>query len=274
MGWLNEVWARRMAITLDNGNGGAVATADADVVIPKGFDDFWTRIDASGLELRVTYPDGQTIVPYSVDNGSGGAFSLTNKLGRLRLDGVQMRAAVDGVQLMWLYYGSTSAQGTGAVATAIVGPTTGYIELGLPNLRHYPYDPPRPGYTRPMPFTSMSSGEVVDVWVDVTKALEMRNGRGNGSTAYEEAGYLEMHVYNSVKVDQPTMYSSSNPRFVYHQRSGRTYVKLYVVGGVSGQNYNIAPNLYTAFADDSPAWTRSQKLQPNIALYVRDLVAP
>jgi hypothetical protein len=268
---LTLVWMRRAIISVDNT--ATPGTVDVDVVIPPDFDDFWGRIDAAGAELRVISPNSRTLAAYSVDNGSGGAFDATNRLGRVRVDAFAF-GATPGVFVLWLYYGSVTAQGAASVATVIAAPNTGYIELGKPSaVRRYAYAPVRPGYTRPVQLTAKTSGENIDVWIDITPALEHRMGVANFGIFHEEAYFCVLNVYNSALVDQPLMYDATRTRWVFNQKTGRTWLRVFIQGGTSGQNYVIVPSVYTQRPGDN-AGILAQKVHPYVALVVRDLSPP
>jgi hypothetical protein len=100
-----SVWTKRRSITLNCPSG---PTLDHDIIIPPGWDNFWETIDSSGNELRVVDSLG-VVLDYGIDNGSGGAFSKTNRLGRLRLNNTTIVNS-PSIQCAWLYYGSTSNQ--------------------------------------------------------------------------------------------------------------------------------------------------------------------
>lgn len=264
------VWQRRVAVSVDLTT--AAGVNDVDIIIPPDFDDFWERIDASGLELRLVSGDSRTLAAYSVDNGAGGAFDRANRLGRIRVDAFAF-GATPGMWVMWLYYGSTTAQGTGAVATVIAASATGWIELGRPNLRKYPYAPVRPGFSRPSTIASKTSGENVDLWLDVSAALEFRSTKSNGGIFHEEVSLAIINVYDSVPADQPAMYDKANTRIVFHQRTGRTWLKVAIQAGANGTNYTVVPTVYT-HRPGTALNVLAQKLQPVVALVVRDLIPP
>lgn len=265
------IWTRRVMISVDLTAGGGAQ--DVDITIPKSFDDFWNLIDASGFELRVVSPNSEGLAAYSVDNGAGGAFDRANRLGRIRVDAFSF-ISFAGMSVLWLYYGSSSAQGTAAVATVIAGSVAGYIELGRPPLvRRFAYAPSRPGYQRPTSITSKTAGEIVDLWIDVSPALEFRQGLANAGIYHEECAQVVLNVYNAALVDQPAMYDQTRIRWVFHQKTGRTWLRVSVFGGTSGSAYVVVPSVYTLRPGDAVA-SSAQKLHPYIALLVRDLVPP
>ena len=257
-------------ISVDNTAAGGAQ--DVDITIPRDFDDFWENIDVNGLELRIVSANSQDLAAYSVDNGSGGAFDRANRLGRIRVDAFAF-GATPGMWVLWLYYRSQTAQGTAAVATVIASPVTGYIELGRPNMRQYPYAPPRPGFSRPNSISSKTSGENVDVWLDVTDALEFRSVKGNAGIFHEEPSLAIVNVYNSSQVDQPLMYDKTATRFLFVQSIGRTFVKVAIQGGTDGVSYTVVPTIYTC-RPGTAVNLLAQKLQPFIGLTVRDLLPP
>ena len=183
MGWFaaGGIWRRRASISVDIAGATPV---DVDVVIPKDWDDFWDVIDASGLELRAVWYDGQTVLSYSVDDGAGGAFDRTNRLGRIRIDGMTVPAATAVLQV-WLYYDSSSAQGTGAVATVIAAARTGYIELGSPGQYQFTHMPQTARSLKPRSILHKTVNEQIFVWIRLDGALAKRTTPGNLATLHE-----------------------------------------------------------------------------------------
>jgi hypothetical protein len=259
------VWSRRVAITIDNS--AASASGDVNVTIPKGFDDFWDVIDASGEELRVVSYDSQALLAYSVDDGAGGAFSRTNRTGRIQIDTVTLPASAS-VVLVWLYYGSTSTQGSAAVATTITSAKSGYIELGRPSGRRYRYEPSTPNLARPRAILAPKRAqEDIYVWVDVTRALSHRTWPGNGARFHEELYFATMGI-NVSGSDASAMYSVGNNRFVFDQQTGQTWLKVFVTAGSSGDDATLIPDIRTILPGGSAA---HQRLVPTAGLHVRNL---
>lgn len=232
MGWYQAgLWSKRAAISVDN-NG--TSPADVDVVIPREWDDFWTTIDSSGNELRAVWYDSQTLLSYSVDNGSGGAFSKTNRNGRIRIDGMTVPATA-GCLLIWLYYGSTSTQGSAAVATVIAASRTGSIELGRPGLYRLEHSPQTPGLTRPRVTFHKTATEQIDVWIRYDKVLQKRVTPGNSAGVHEEPWYLTQTVESTAGADQAGMRDITPARWVWWR--GQMWAKVRVLAGTSGTNY-------------------------------------
>jgi hypothetical protein len=267
MAWYGAsgVWTRRAAITVVNS--GPAASVDVNITIPPDWDDFWSQIDSSGNELRVVSYDSRTLLTYDVDDGSGGAFDKTNRLGRIQIDAATV-INTSSVVLVWLYYGSTSNQGDASQAVVIASPVSGYIELGRPRGRAYTYQPPTPNLTRPNTILPPKrTTESVYVWVDVTPALQRRQTPGNTAALHEEAFYASMGVLNAAGADQTAMYDITKCRFVYHQPSGRTWFRAYVTAGSAATNYVVAPTIRTALPGST---TADQTLVPTAGLPVRD----
>lgn len=264
---LAGVWTRRVMITVVCS--AAVASADVDVTIPPDFDDFWDRIDSSGLELRVVSSDSRTKLSYSVDNGSGGAFDKSGRLGRIRIDAATMPNEIC-VAVLWLYYGSSSTQGTGAVATVMAAPINGYVELSVPAGRRFRYEPSTPNLTRPRTVLGAKrSAEAVYVWFDLTRAISRRFTPGSGSYTHEELYYAMIEILNSVSVAQAGMTDITKCRLVWMPQDGSTWMRIYVTSGASGSNYAVVPKVYTRIPGE-PSW--AQALQAVAGLPVRDVV--
>lgn len=267
MGWYNPEFTRRAIITIPNSTG---ALADVDIDIPRSWDQFWDVIDSSGNELRVVDADSQTLLSYSVDDGSGGAFNKASQLGRIRIDGWNPPGA--GTYAIWLYWRSTSVLGSGAVSTTISGSIPGYIELSRPHDLVYQYKLQATSAGRPRDILVKTSGETREVWIEVTHALAPSRGGLNESRTYEEVTYATTQVLTTAGSDTPAMYSDTKLRFVYDERQGRTYVKLYITGGTDGTEYTIAPLIRTTRPGESGEV--HQTLQPRIGLAVRDVLLP
>lgn len=266
MGWLNSVWTRRVPISVDSSAGGAAG--DVNITIPKGFDDFWSVIDSSANELRVTYADGETGVAYSVDNGSGGAFDKTNRLGRIQMDAVTLPSTADSVTLFWLYYGSTSNQGTGAVVTSIATPLSGYIENAAPTQNWFPYQSQIPLQTRPRHTVHKRASEEKLLFIDLANALTYRSSPGWETALFEEPWYAVPSVLNTSGTAQAGMISASRSRWV-RLPNGRIAFKMLVQAGTTATQYTALADMRTVLP--AAASTVHQRLIHSLGIAVRDV---
>lgn len=262
MAWYNDTYRRRTAITVDNPG---TTPIDVDVTIPKEWDAFWTTIDTSGNELRVVTFDGQTVLSYAIDDGSGGAFSKTNRLGRLRIDGMAVPTTAS-MLLIWLYWDPSSVVGSAAVAVVMASIRSGYIELGRPGQHRFAHRSQTPRSTKPRDIVHKTVLEQAYVWVRYDHALGKRFTAGRGGSRHEEPLLVTMNVQNSSAADQTAMYDLTECRWVESPR-GELWLRARVKAGTSGTNYTIVLLTRTIL----PGLTSAQQLlETRIALAVRD----
>ena len=269
MSWYSTDYQRRAAISVPNTAGSA--TLDVDVVIPQDWDEFWTRIDSSGLGLRVTDADGRTLRSYSVDNGSGGAWSTTNRLGRVRIDGASFNAVANSTGLLWLYFDIASPT-SGAVVTAMASVVTGYIELGAPP-GWVTASPGKPGLTRPNAAATKTAAGTLHQWWDVAPLLQRYPVASQGRLYYEEIAAVALEAVDQTNAAAATLPEHTETRFV-EVRTGPTSRRVYVrtrwANGTSGQRYTgIAKMLLR-----TPAATLNRTHQERVAIYVTDAYEP
>lgn len=265
MGWYNKVWTRRVPITLLDISG--VASADFFVTIPKGFDDFWNTVDSSAAEIRVVSGDGETVLEYYVDDGAGGAFSKTNRLGRLKLNDVTLPSVADSAVLAWLYYGSTSNQGSGAGGGSAPGSgSDGYIDLWSPRGYRFTHHSQVPQQTRPRYSIHKRVDEEVYVNVVYTGVLANRSQPGHKSRSYEEPYYATGTVINTSNVAQASMIDATRHRF-FDAGNGNIGFRMVVKGGTSTYQYTALPDLRTTLPGASSV---HQRMITSIGIYVRD----
>lgn len=229
--WYGEVdiWTKRAAISLYS----TVGTADFGISIPVGWGEFWDAIDSAGNELRVVDSRG-TLLDYTVDNGSGGAFSKANRLGRLMLN--NHTVTTNAMTCCWLYYDSSATQGaaTGAAAT----PTQdGYIEMARPGGPYRTgHQPQTPGSTGPLKSFHKTAAETSDLWIRYGGIV------GNwtpqyGTSLQEELQYATYTVENTTGTNQSGMVDLQRLRFVWAPSEGGMWIRVPIVGGTSGINY-------------------------------------
>lgn len=266
MSWLHEDYADRAAISVPDGTG--VSTADIDTTIPPDWDEFWAAIDSNGYGIRVTTYDGRTAVPYAVDNGSGGAFDKTNRLGRIRLDGAPMPNVANTVALFWVYF-DTDAPTNGAVAVTMTGVVTGYILQARPSNRLVRAKRQPPGLTRPADIDSKATAATEQFWFDVAGLLQRYPRPQQRRLVREEiraAGYAVLDDTGSVAGGMAT---AADTRFVeildgLHRQM---LVRVSVSGGTTGARYTVALTLRTG----DPLGGQQTIVVP-LGLVVRDVV--
>ncbi len=253
MSWKSSVYQNRMAISAVNTAGGA--TKDIDVVIPADWDEFWDVIDATGLELRVTLADGYTAVPYSVDDGAAGTFSRSARTGRVRIDGATVTGTATECVLLWLYYNTTSTQGTGAVATTIAAQLTGVIERGQPSTWVATATTPRPGLTRPRSTFGKGTADQANLWLDITQLLENRGTTSGGRYMFEEPVSVTYTVVDNAAAAQAGMIDTTMVRFVEIETGTggrRLFLRLRVKAGTDATQYTAVAVITTATPLETP----------------------
>lgn len=268
MAWFKETFTRRAIISVDNTAG--AASADINVTIPKSLDAFWDVIDSSGLELRVVSANSETILSYAIDNGSGGAFdatAITNRNGRLQIDAASLPAVANSTVGLWLYWGTTSTQGTGASAVAIASAINGYIELSNPGQYRFAHHPQVPGQTRPRFTVHKRVAEEVALWVDYGSVLQRRPTPGNKGVYHEEIWYATPSVLNISAADQTAMYDATKNRLVWW--NDRFWYKMIVKAGTTATNYTAIPSVRTLLPGGTAL---NQTINSTIGIHVRDTI--
>lgn len=271
MGWFRYSssvrFRRRKLITIDGSAGGAVTSLDAEVTIPKHWHQFWSVIDSACDYIRVTAADGVTAVSYDVDDGAGGAFSSTNRTGRIRIDGYTVPLSTAGMYAAWVYYDPTGAVTDGSSVVTMSSTVSGYIELARPSgRRQYVYQPQIPGATRPRDPAHKTAAEQVDFWIRVDLAFSRLGRDSETSRKAEEPYYTTASVLDTAGADTSSMYSLSSNRLV-ELDNGQVWLKHQVKAGTHGSNYTVAPTVHTVmpFAPN----TITETVQPRIGLAVR-----
>lgn len=266
--WFKETYTRRAIISVDNSAG--AGSADIDVTIPKGLDAFWDVIDSAGNELRVVAPDSQTVLSYAIDNGSGGAFDATaiaNRNGRLQIDGATLPAVANSTVGLWLYWGTTTTQGSGASAVSIASAINGYIEISNPGQYRFAHQPQVPGQTRPRHTVHKRASEEVALWVNYGELLQKRPTPANKGVYHEEIWYGTPSVVNTSAADQSAMYDASKNRLVWWNND--FWYKMVVKAGTTATNYTALPSVWTIL----PGGTAyNQRIISTIGLHVRDTI--
>ncbi len=268
MGWYAPagLWRRRAAISV------AIAAAtpvDVNVTIPADWDEFWDSLvalgDTTGANLRIVWYDGKTVLNYSLDNGSGGAFSVSGRLGRIQIDGMVVPAAT-AVLLIWIYFDPTASQSTAAVATVIATPVSGYIELGRPGQHQLQHMPQTPRSTKPRTIIHKTVNEQAFVWVRYDGALGKRMTPGNLSQVHEEPLYATISVQNAAGSDQAAMYDTDKLRWVWDARGGM-WLRCRVKAGTTATNYTAVILTRTILPGETAA---DEQLETRFGISVAD----
>lgn len=268
MSHLHADWRRRAAISVPNTAGSG--TIDVDITIPPDWDAFWSRIDASGNELRVTSADGRTLVTYDVDKPGGGAFSASARTGRIRIDGATVPAVPTSTALFWLYYDPETTQGDASSAVTMSGALDGYIELGVPVDRRVSAAVQRPGLQRPQNLTAKAAGATEHHWIDLAPLLQRYATPVAERLYYEEIAGVIVTAVDENDALASTIIDNTATRFVEFAVGAlrRMYARVTLTAGTSGTRYTatVTARTVTPAAPTSVHRTLSQRL----GLVVRD----
>lgn len=265
MSWYSTDYDDRFAISVPDTTG--VATADIDTTIPRDLDAFWAAIDSSGYGIRVTAYDGVTLVSYAIDNGSGGAFDKTNRLGRIRIDGATMPNVANTVAVFWVYFDiDTPANGGSAVTMSSI--VTGYVVHALPPRIVRAQRQP-PGLARPTQIDHKATSADQHFWIDVAGLLQRYPRPYNRRRIREEIRAAAYSVLNDAGTPEGSMVAHASTRLceVREGVSRRMLIRVSVSGGTTGERYTIALVLRTG----DPVGAL-QTIITTLGIVVRDVV--
>lgn len=236
MSWYDANYRRRNAISVPNTAGSG--TADVDVTIPEDWDEFWEAIDTSGANLRVTGPDGRTLLTYDVDKPGGGAFSKAGRSGRIRIDGASLVGTANYTSLLWLYWDPEDTVTDGSSVVTISGALDGYLELGRPTRRPVVVQQQPPGLTRPQTLDSKASTAAEHYWLDVAQVLEQYHRPVEERLCYEEiAGVLVASLTDAGAAASLESHTATRFLEVDRGRERRMLVRIKLSGGTDGSRY-------------------------------------
>jgi hypothetical protein len=190
--WYSSNYKYRLPISVDNSAGGT-GTYSFSLTIPTDLDLFWSYVQSDGDDIILTGPDGFTPITAAnataidIDNGSGGAFNGSSKLGRIRLDKYTAGTA-NSACFLWLYYGYSAATvnsdfgawSSPATVTAVVGREGG--ERVSPRILTRAEDD---GATTPRTTIVKTSTGTQWVYWDFRQELNQRDEPYNGYLWYE-----------------------------------------------------------------------------------------
>lgn len=228
----------RLPVTVDNTSGSAAAT---DIVIQLGstypdLDLIWTASQSNGYDIRVTGPDGRTIV---------GTFDIqtwnqTNRTGTIRIDGYQ--APVAGTFLLWLYWGKPAGDATSVWGTPTMSSAkTGYLFRGDPltvpasqRIEGRPTGDTRA--TTPRAELRKGTSEQVRVYALVGGIRRSTLTASQSADGLDVPSYATHDVVDANGTDASTMYSAATGRFATDDR-GRLWFSWIVKAGTNDTSY-------------------------------------
>jgi hypothetical protein len=231
-------WLYRRAITLVHHTGGA-ATIDVSASIPATDDEFWGNVQSAGQDVRVTGPDGITLLTFDLDS-----FNATTRTGTIEIDNYSV-PATNKISKAWLYYGNSGAS-SGLTTFGPVSAYNGYLELGESVGRAVRAHPEGSGRTIPAIDIVKTSNEAFFVDFDFEHLLENAATPYNGRPEWEEIAYLDALEVLQNSIDQAGLYTTGSHRFV-----GRGRVRCWIKAGTTANDYTISCRVATKRPDDT-----------------------
>lgn len=262
MSWYSTNFKKRIAFTVEDSGG--LDQMEIDLAEHKTLDDFWDNIDASGEELRMVDPSGLVELDYQLIS-----FSKANRTGTIRVEGFDFSS--NNQTMIWLYHDTVSAAGDGSTTVSSSNPGPGYAYTGRPNriVRNFTQ---RPGSTRPRSSISKGSDESIVVWFDLTDLLIRSVRPYNNRTIWEEPAGVKAQIFNSAGAAQSAMIDKTRTLFVALR--DRVAVTFWITGGTDGDDYTIAPEIYTVDGDNvyNLGGQVYRTLVPRVGLSVNDVL--
>lgn len=229
----------RAPITVDNTSGSAAAT---DIVIQLGttypdLDLLWTASQINGFDIRVTGPDGRTIVgTFDIQ-----AWNQPNRTGTIRIDGYQ--APIVGTFLLWLYWGKPAGDATSVWGTPTMSSAkTGYLFRGDPlSVSASRRIMPAAGATRattPRAELRKGASEQVRVFALVSGMQRTGLATSQNDNGLDAPQYCAIDVVSGPNgtTDETTMYSATSGRFCTDDQ-GRLWFSWIVKAGTNDTSY-------------------------------------
>lgn len=247
MSWYDSSWKYRAAIAVDNLAGGA-GTSDVTVTIPPDWDEFWTKVLSTGIDVRIAAANGRQDLGFERIT-----WTYATKTGVFEIINATVAAAAfNGI---WIYWGNSAA----ADASAPFAPgalLNGYILPASPGVPQVAVLPEIPGATQPRNKVVKKSSEALRIWWDFRALLHRRAGVQAGSRLYEEIQSVDLVDVQLATVSQAGMITTANTRI----HDG--WVSTWVRGGTSGTTYTAICRIGTSFA---------RVLDARVRVYVKDV---
>jgi hypothetical protein len=238
MSWRSSGDVYRQPISIDNTAGGAGAF-DATVAIPTDWDHFWTTVDTAGDQIRVTQPDGSTLVT-KFDLAS---FDVATKSGTLE---IQDTAPAAGMLQYWLYWGDDSLS-SGITAFAPAGALTAHLDLGVPVPAYLfaAQGQQRLGDSSPINKMAKTSDTTVFAWLDFSGLMQRRHhshplsATAGGSHEYECLSYV------TVGAGAGALTATASATRYEVGTAGAALVRIQLSAGASGTSYIVTVTAIT-----------------------------
>jgi hypothetical protein len=246
--WFGENSLYRVPITVDNSAGGAGAF-DATHVISRQLDVFWQNVDVDGDQVRVTGPDGVTVVTKLDLQG----FDRITKTCTLE---IQDTAPAAGALLYWLYWGDDSLP-SGKTAFVPTSPKNAHLDEGVPvpGYTVKAQAQQRLGETTAINQMAKTSDSAIHVWMDFGALLQRRE--------YPSAGSMELECLSYVTVTAAAGLTSTASAIRFEGgRPGAAVVRTKLSGGQTGNDYLVTLTAVT---------TLGRTLTGKVEVQVRDI---
>ena len=253
MSWRSANDLYRQPLSIDNTAGGS-GSFDATISIPADWDHFWTTVQSTGYDMRVTGPDGVT-VPSKFDLAS---FNTTNKTGTIE---IQDTAPAAGMLQYWLYWGDSTLT-SGLTVFSPSSAKTGYADLGapVPGYLFAAQAQERLGDTSPKNVMAKTSDTTVFAWVDFSALMQRRvhvHPAAVGSHEYECLSYVTVAATAGLTV------TTTGTRYEVGA-AGAAIVRVQMSGGTTANDYILTVTAVT---------TLGRTLTAKIEVLCRDMNA-
>lgn len=230
MSWLSAADPYRMPLAV----GAPEATGNQDVqfAIPADWEAFWSRVTATGADIRVTQADGVTALTFGLDS-----FDRDGKAGTVQIKNVPVVDSKVGV--VHIYWGDTDGS-MAATSVTLSSPLTAYLEQARPNAQRAVVVAPE-AYDDTQPRARMSKGSAVvtTVWWDFREALLERAEPSAGKNLLEEIERLDVVDVLDDSSSQPNMLDVAATRFL------DGWVATRLQGGTHNSDYTLLVRVVT-----------------------------
>ena len=251
----SDVWGYRRAISLDFTAIAGTGTADVTITLPASDDELWDNLRSAGQDIRVTGPDGYTLLTFDVDG-----LNTTTRVGTLEIDGLTCTSPLHMHQ-GFLYFGQPTVS-TALTSFVPASAVSGYIETGAPTAARTMRATIQPsGATIPMVDIVKGSAEAFYLDIDFSGILERQRGPAWERTMYEEIDYILLVNVLTGGANQTAMYDVTKNRICDHGR-----VRVYVQAGTTATDYVLVVQVVTK----RPGSSVSRTLEHRARIRVRN----
>ena len=231
MSWYHSNWQYRLPVSVNN-LGGA-STIDVNVIPTGDVELFWSKVAATGNDVRFTASDGGTELAYNRASWGYAARSAS-----FNVDSVTPSSS-DATVVIFMYFGYSAAS-DGSTSVTIASAKTSAIEVASPGTPRVNLIPFRPGETLAQQKVTKAAAEQIDVWIDCRRALQGRSDAYSNSQRFEEIGHVTVAV-EAGGTDDAGRYDEALTTI-----SDPGWVKVRVKGGSSGTDYTLVVTIGTS----------------------------